>query len=225
MTVNEIVKDLKYFDYKYNTYEVLKDLFLVSALSISNSIELNEELYKKREEEFNQISSKYSKQDMQQFSKIFAKITELYQNKKLSDFLGEIFMQSLTQNSSAKGQIFTPYALSLASAETLINKEDFDKKDIVTMYEPACGGGGMIVAIVDILRNKLNIDYSKRLFVVAGDLDRRCVAMTYIVLSLLGVPAIVQEKNALSGELYDIFETPAYKMQYLRFKDIVRGLV
>lgn len=224
MTVNEIVKDLKYFDYKYNTYEVLKDLFLVSALSISNSIELNEELYKKREEEFNQISSKYSKQDMQQFSKVFAKIIELYQNEKIEDYFGEIFMQSAT-NSGAKGQIFTPYALSLICAESVINKEDFNKKEIVTMYEPACGGGGMIIAMVDILKNKLNIDYSRRLFVIASDLDRRCVAMTYVALSLLGVPAIVQEKNALSGELYDTFETPAYKMQYLRFKDIKRGLL
>ena len=225
MTINEIIKDLKYFDYKYNSYEVLKDLFIMSALSISNSTELNKELFKKREDEFNQISSKYNKQDMQQFAKIFAKITELYQNEKLNDYIGEIFMQSSTQNSSAKGQIFTPYPLSLKSAEGIINKEDFEKKDIITMYEPACGGGGMIVAVVDILKNKLKIDYSKRLFVVAGDLDRRCVAMTYVVLSLLGVPAIVQEKNALSGELYDIFETPAYKMQYLRFKDVVRGLV
>lgn len=224
MTVNEIVKDLKYFDYKYNTYEVLKDLFIMSALSISNSIELNEELYNKREEEFNQISSKYNKQDMQQFSKIFAKTIELYQNEKINDYFGEIFMQSST-NSGAKGQIFTPYALSFECAESIINKKDFNKKDIVTMYEPACGGGGMIVAMVDILKNKLDIDYSKRLFVVAGDLDRRCVAMTYVALSLLGVPAIVQEKNAISEELYDTFETPAYKMQYLRFKDVVRGLV
>lgn len=225
MTINEIVKDLKYFDYKYNNYEILKDLFIMSALSISNSIELNDKIKNKREEEYKQIIDKYNKQDLDIFAKTFSKIIELYENNEISDFLGEIFMQSFTQNSGAKGQVFTPYALSVKSAEALINRNDFIDKDIVTMYEPACGGGGMIVAVIDILKNKLNIDYTTKLFVVAGDVDRRCVCMTYIALSLLGVPAIVQEKNALSGEIWDTFETPAYKMQYLRFKDVVRGLV
>ena len=225
MTISPIVKELKYFDYKYNNYEVLSDLFRFMALSLSNSIELNDKIRAKREEEYNDLKSKYSENDMKQYAKIFGMVIELYDSGEISDFLGEIFMQSMTQNSGAKGQVFTPYPLSVKCAESLICKEDFEKKDIVTMYEPACGGGGMIVAMVDILKNKLKIDYSSRLFVVAGDVDKRCVAMTYVALSLLGVPAIVKEKNALSGECWDIFETPAYKMQYLRFKDIKEGLV
>ena len=224
MNINTIIKDLKYFDYKYNNYEILNDLFLMSALIISNSIELNEKIKAERENQYKIIASKYNNADLNQFTKIFAEIIELYESENISDFLGEIFMQSMTQNSGAKGQVFTPYALSKVCAECSINDEML-KKDIITMYEPACGGGGMIIAFLDALKNKHNIDYTTKVFVLAGDVDKRCCAMTYIALSLLGCPAIVEEKNALSGEFYDIWETPAYKMQYLKFKDVARKLV
>lgn len=224
MNIGTIIKDLKYFDYKYNNYEVLNDLFVMSALSISNSIELNEKIKAKREEQYNIISSKYNSEDLKQFTKIFAEIIKLYESESISDFLGEIFMQSMTQNSGAKGQVFTPYSLSKACAECAVD-EQMLKKDIITMYEPACGGGGMIIAFLDTLKNNHNIDYTTRVFVLAGDVDKRCCAMTYIALSLLGCPAIVEEKNALSGEFYDRWETPAYKMQYLKFKDVARSLV
>lgn len=41
--------------------------------------------------------------------------------------------------------------------------------------------------------------------------------MTYLQLSLVGIPAIIYHRNGLTLETWDKFETPAYIMQYHRF--------
>ena len=49
-------------------------------------------------------------------------------------------------------------------------------------------------------------------------IDIRCVHMTYLQLSLAGVPAIVKHTNSLTRETWDIWKTPAFIMQYMRFR-------
>ena len=41
--------------------------------------------------------------------------------------------------------------------------------------------------------------------------------MTYLQLSLAGVPAIVKHQDAISRELWSVWRTPAYIFQYPRF--------
>lgn len=53
---------------------------------------------------------------------------------------------------------------------------------------------------------------------VNSDIDQRCVHMTYLQLSLIGVPAIVYQRDTLTMKTWQKWETPAYIMQYLRFK-------
>ena len=52
---------------------------------------------------------------------------------------------------------------------------------------------------------------------MAGDLDIRCVHMTYLQLALAGVPAIVCHQNTLTNELWSVWKTPAFIFQYHRF--------
>ena len=47
--------------------------------------------------------------------------------------------------------------------------------------------------------------------------DTRCVHMTYLQLSLAGVPAIVKHQNSLTRELWSVWKTPAFIFQYPRF--------
>lgn len=136
------------------------------------------------------------------------------------DYLGELYMLSKTSNSKA-GQFFTPYSVSKACAEVCIDEktvnEYIEKDKIIKLNEPVCGAGGMIIAAIDILYNRYRLNYSRNLFVECSDIDQRCVHMTYLQLSLIGVPAIVYQRDTLTMKTWQKWETPAYIMQYLRF--------
>jgi len=50
-----------------------------------------------------------------------------------------------------------------------------------------------------------------------GDIDSRCVHMTYLVLSVLGVPAMVRRGDALMLEYTEAWFTPAYVLNCAHF--------
>ena len=118
--------------------------------------------------------------------------------------------------SKATGQFFTPYHLSylIASLGYGDRIEELTDGEMIEVSEPATGGGGMMIAIAQVMEEK-GKDYRKQLHVVAQDLDWNGVYMTYIQLSLLGVKAIVVQGDSLCEPYklgYDekrVFRTPA----------------
>lgn len=52
------------------------------------------------------------------------------------------------------------------------------------------------------------IDYRRKSFFVAQDIDIRCVWMAYIQLSLYGIPAVVIHGNTLTMETWSRWYTP-----------------
>lgn len=71
------------------------------------------------------------------------------------------------------------------------------------------GAGGMILAYIRNLReNKIN--YQKEFLAIAQDIDRRCAYMTYIQLSLLGIPAQVSWGDTLTMKIFDVLYTPMF---------------
>lgn len=113
----------------------------------------------------------------------------------MSDILGEIYMEA-GMGSRAAGQFFTPYHLSLACAKMAVN--GYSPEDgPYTINDPSCGGGGMIIAAAQALKDK-GINYQRCMRVVAQDLDWKGVYMCYVQLSLLGIHAICVQGNTLS---------------------------
>ena len=96
-------------------------------------------------------------------------------------------------------------------------KEKANKDEIITINDPCCGGGGMLIAALEVLKS-LGVNYARNCFMEANDVDIRCVHMTYLQLALAGVPAIVRHQNTLTRECWSVLYTPAYLFQYLRFR-------
>lgn len=125
-----------------------------------------------------------------------------------------------------KAQEFTPFGITqLASRIVLQSKEERDKidnimheKGYVTVNDCSCGAGSMIIGYAAMLRN-YGYNYQSQLLAFAEDLDEIAVAMCYIQLSLLGIPAIVKRQNTLTLEIYDTWLTPAFIMNSYKFKD------
>lgn len=224
-TIKEIIKLLNKCVYKVSIHEFLADIFEASAIVISNRFAMNEE----REKNYKLIMSKYDKGTKELITEIFAKIyallsTQMYYG--FNDYLGELYMRSATSNSKS-GQFFTPYNVSKLCAKMAISeskvKECMEKDEILTLNEPTCGAGGMVLAAADTLYNDFHFNYSRNLLVECGDIDRRCVHMTYLQLALAGIPAIVYHRDGLTLETWDRWETPAYTMQWLRFRNVLGG--
>lgn len=80
----------------------------------------------------------------------------------------------------------------------------------------------LVLAAVDVLYNKYRFNYSRNLLVECSDIDERCVYMTYLQLACAGVPAIIYQRDTLSMKTWQRWETPAYIMQWTRFKDVLK---
>lgn len=224
-TIQEIIKLLDKCVYKVGIHEFLADIFEVCAIAVSNRFSPSEE----REKIYLSIINKYDKDTRMVISEIFQKIFHLISSQLFfgfNDYLGELYMRSATSNSKT-GQFFTPYCLSKLCAKVNISEDIVNEciasDNILTLHEPTCGAGGMVLAAADVLYNEYHFNISRNLLVECGDIDRRCVHMTYLQLALAGIPAIIYHRDGLSLETWDRWETPAYIIQWLRFKDIFKG--
>ena len=80
---------------------------------------------------------------------------------------------------------------------------------LITLSEPCCGSGALIIAFAQTLKEQ-NINYQQNLFVEAIDISEMCFKITYIQLSLLGIPAKVIQGDSLSLKFQQVLYTPFY---------------
>lgn len=202
----EFVKIINSLSGKYNPISVFQDFCLMSTVALHNAFDKRDEL----EEQYLRTAGKYEHDEVKAISRLLALAVEGFEDR-LGDFLGEAY-EKLEISNSNLGQFFTPYCVAkLSAAVTITDKEvNQAKNGVFRINEPACGGGAMIVAALDVLKEK-GVNYQKHAFVTAMDLDSRCVYMTYITLTLLGCPAVVVHGNTLTMEVFDTLYTPFYR--------------
>ena len=89
-----------------------------------------------------------------------------------------------------------------------------DKEGPITINEPTCGSGTMVIGAAWAMQRK-GIDYRHKSFFVAQDIDIRCVWMAYIQLSLYGIPAVVIHGNTLTMETWSHWYTPCAAVPFI----------
>lgn len=213
----ELLKLIMNAGSRYDVWRVFSDFCEMLADAISNSVDWPQ--CKEREADYRKLIGQYDKDTQKLFPQMAAELTAALQrcaeNGSYQDILGQTFHELGVQN-EWKGQFFTPQSVSDLMAEmSFVSLADFDrrvkKQGYVDVYEPACGAGSTILGFLNAYR-KFKPDGGFNEFVVhAGDVDARCVHMCYIQLSLYGVAAIVEQRNALSMELTGgLWYTPLY---------------
>ncbi len=224
--VDELIKEIGNAASHTGTEKFLSDLFECGAIAISNQVDKVQ--FDEREKRYLEIINSYQKEEREKlvtiFSKIFALLSSVvYDNGVFNDYLGEIFMRSNAGNKHT-GQFFTPYHISKFMAHATMQEDIIKQKqlndEILTVNDCCCGGGGMLMAALDVLIEN-NFNYARNCLIDCGDIDLRCVHMTYLQLALAGVPAIIRHQNALTRELWGVWYTPAFMFQYLRFHKYV----
>lgn len=173
-----------------SAWQAWSDFVEMTAIAISNSFEIRENVKQDREERYMNIIGQYSKSEQQLFPELVGILVMSLEREPEQDFLGEMFM-ALELGSHWKGQFFTPY--SLCKAMAAINVQDaqdkIGEKGYVSLNDPACGAGATLIAARNALE-LANIGGTQAFF-VGQDIDRTAAMMCYIQLSLLGCAGYV----------------------------------
>lgn len=169
------------------------------------------------EQKYKYIINQYTKEQAEDFSQLLAFLVAALEEKH-QDFLGQVFAMNNIGNAN-KGQFFTPYNVSKMMSEiNIVDIEaQLEKRDYITLSELCCGSGGMIIAFAETLKANC-YNYQHQLYVEAVDIDETCFKMTYLQLSLLGVPAKVIRGDSLSLKFYEALYTPFYFLANFEYK-------
>ena len=227
-TVNDIMKVIEKGTYKYGRLELLSDALHCGAIAISNQFDPMRA--PERQTTYEDIMGKYDRSGKALIQELFSMFysllsKQIYSNVGFDEYLGRIYMLSDT-NSKSAGQFFTPYSISKLCSTITIGAKDVDglikTDEVLTLNEPTCGSGGMILAAADVLYNQYRFNISRNLLAVCADIDARCVHMAYLQLSLAGIPAIIYHQDTLRMKCWDTWITPACIMQWPRFQKALK---
>lgn len=205
----ELLKTFRLVGDRYGVHSVFEDFLAMYAYAISNSVDAYH--YEKRETDYMRIFKKYKREEIDQMvalSGLLATELEL-QSGYLQDILGPVFHELNLHNEYA-GQFFSPQHVCDAMTKMSLGQGQSDnEKGYVTVLEPACGSGAMILAAAQELKRQSR-NYQQEMIAVGVDIDFKCVCMTYIQLALQGIPAIVIHGDSLAVKEYSRWYTPMY---------------
>ena len=209
--IQEIIKMINAISGRHSVYDVFCDWVHCLAMSIQNSSTLkHDETWQMREKEYLDIMSKYDEKEQNSFYEMTARLIEAME-AGYADILGEIYM-GCKMGSSHTGQFFTPFHLSLLTAQLSLSQ--VVNKEKIKVHEPTCGSGGMVIAAAQVLKDEgINV---RSMDVIAQDMAWICVYMCYVQLSLYGISAVVVQGDTLMQpydpkltEPYRVLKTPA----------------
>lgn len=176
---------------------VFEDFVEMCATTLSNQCDLRSR--DSRKAEYLELAGRYSPEELHRFAQALGELALMLGTER-RDVLGELWM-TLGLGSSEMGQFFTPSSvarlMALMHADAIV--EQLTERLYITVNEPACGGGVMMLELMDVLA-KRDVDVSTRVICFANDLSRQAALMAYVQFWLAGIPAEVRVMNTLTLE-------------------------
>lgn len=196
---NNVMKQFNEACSRHNRWSVWADFIVMTAISISNIVDKSHA--ESREETYRSLVKKYNERELTCFGKMFSEIVLGIDACPEQDFLGELFM-ALELGNQHNGQFFTPYTVCRAMAAMTYGndlKERIKRQGWVSVNDPACGAGALLIAFANECRRPGNdVNYQTSVLFAAQDIDLVAGLMCYIQLSLLGCPGYVSIADTLT---------------------------
>lgn len=217
-----VVKLLEELAYRNGMARAFSDFVEMCAIVLSK---VDLQASERREARYLEVVKGYSSEDLERFVAAFAHLQMAFQacfhatedaaaplpySVAFADILGQIYMM-LDMGNAGTGQFFTPYPVSFLMAQMLADgcADQVARGEFIRLQEPACGAGGMVLAQAHALSDR-GINYQQHMHAQLIDVDRTCVHMAFVQLSLACVPAEILHGNALTGEVWDRWYTPLH---------------
>ena len=199
----EFAKIFEKLSFKHGAWTVWQDFVTLSACSLSNVLDKRQSVWQKRENEYHQTAKKYSETEFQQFASLLAVTVKALTENPNQDFLGHLYMH-LNFGNGWTGQFFTPWHIAEMMARMSIGdgmKKEIEEKGFISVNDPTCGSGCMLLAFAQAYKNMLNESYHQSVLFVGQDIDPVVAKICYIQLSLMGCAGYVIVGNSLTKPL------------------------
>ena len=217
-----------------NPWDRWNDMVHLFAIEIANVFD--KKSAGTRNEQYIRIAKKYTPEEFKGFTDLFNETVMNFEKNPFQDVLGQMYME-LDMGSKTHGQCFTPYNVCRMMAECLMDesyiRQRLDEQGWISITDCACGGGAMLIAGAERLR-ELGINYQEKALFIGQDLDETVAMMCYIQMSLLGCPGRVRIGNTLRNpEACDIllgegkanvWYTPMFFSDVWTWRAMLRGV-
>lgn len=192
----------------HHRYKVFSDFVQCGAIAMHNRFCPDERL----EKQYLTIIKGYEREDVERLAHLLA-LVRIALNAQACDFLGMTFMQ-LELGDKHRGQFFTPWSVASMMAKLQFTglKQQLQTQPFVTISEPGCGAGGMMIAAA-VEMQILGYEHSQHMWVSCVDIDVVAVSMAYIQLSSLGIPGEIVLGNVLANERRLVMYTPMHWLE------------
>jgi len=202
--------------YRRNWHDAFRDFIEIAACTIHQQpyhlglLEKDED-YERIEELYLSTIKKYNREEIDQIVALYG-ISVIALRSTQEDFLGEQYMQ-LEISNKHNGEFFSPSNISRMMAKIQMSGigELIKAKGYVTLQEPACGAGVMVIEAANALRDEGHDPRCTMLF-QAIDINRTCFNMAYFQLAALELPGVVIHGDTLRMEHWDKRSTPQWKL-------------
>ena len=148
-----------------------------------------------REDEYFEVIKPYSKDELLEFARALGLLVEEMESRPFTDVLGPYYLEVASHSSKqARGEFYTPPEISKVMAMMVLNPDEvkFNNRPI-TVSEPACGAGGMVLALAELFAPG-SVDLLR---VTCQDINPVATDMCYVNTTLWGIPATMLWGDAI----------------------------
>lgn len=167
-----------------------------------------------REAEYLEEAKRWEKPDLELFAEAFDALVLEMEGRPFEDLIGGCYMEFalFSKGQQWNGEFHTPKTIcDLMARITLSDMESLPAEGPITVCEPACGAGAMILSLAEACSPEVR----RRLRVTAIDINRTACDMTFINTTLWGIPTRVIHGNSLSMECWAAWSNIHYIMPWL----------
>jgi hypothetical protein len=154
-----------------------------------------------REEEYLEEAKRWERSDLDLFAEALAALVVEMEAHPFEDIIGGYYMEfALSQKGQQwNGEFHTPkHVCDLMARMTLGDMGSLPPEGPITVCEPACGAGAMILSLAEACPPEIR----RRLRMTAIDINLTACHMTFINTTLWGIPTRVIHGNALPLECW-----------------------
>lgn len=191
---------------KRRAWEVFQDFVELAYCAIAKRTTVGDtERQDALEARYMKCVGKYSKEQAMTFASMLGCL-QMFMSTTFEDFLGSIYEDSGFTN-ERNGQFFTPWELCQMMSRTTFGDVKQRNEPVLTVADPCCGSGRLLLSSAEFLKDS-GREHTTGMWVSASDLDIVCFQMTFLQLSLSGIPGVVHWENTITRERHESAITP-----------------
>lgn len=198
-------KILERISHRHNTRTVFDAFTRLAACALAAQT---------REAEYLEEAKRWEKPDLDLFAEALGALILEMETKPFEDVLGAYYMEFALSSKGQQwnGEFHTPKPVcDLMARMTLGEVKSLLGEGSITVCEPACGAGAMILSFAQACPPEAR----RRLRVTAMDVNRTACDMAFVNTTLWGIPTRVIHGNSLSLECWAAWSNIHYICPWL----------